>query len=68
MDGEDFRVLKTVKRDVQKERVRDSIAVFNYKNGEVTYIESDPNDTARAPRIVASSIETGTQDLVSGIL
>ena len=67
IDDENFSVLKTVKRDEQTERVRDSIAVFNYKNGEVTYIESDPNDTARAPRIVASSIETGTQDMVTGI-
>ncbi len=47
--------------------MRDSTAVFNYRNREVTYIENDPNDTARAPRIMASSIETGTQDLVSGI-
>ncbi len=67
IDNNNFSVLKTIKRDEQKERVRDSTAVFNYKNREVTYIEGDPNDTARAPRIVASSIETGTQDLVSGI-
>lgn len=67
VDDNNFSVLKTVKRDEQKERVRDSTAVFNYKNREVTYIEGDPNDTARAPRIVASSIESGTQDLVSGI-
>ncbi len=67
VDDKIFSVLKTVKRDEQEERVRDSTAVFNYKNREVTYIESDPNDTARAPRIVASSIETGTQDMVTGI-
>jgi hypothetical protein len=67
VDDDNFSVLKTVKRDEQKERVRDSTAVFNYKNREVTYIENDPNDTARAPRIVASSIESGVQDLVSGI-
>ncbi len=67
VDDENFSVLKTVKRDEQKERVRNSTAVFNYKNREVTYIESDPNDTARAPRIVASSIETGLQDMVTGI-
>lgn len=67
VDDKSFSVLKTVKRDEQKERVRDSTAVFNYRNREVTYIESDPNDAARAPRIVASTIETGTQDLVAGI-
>lgn len=67
VDHKNFSVLKTIKRDEQKERRRDSTAVFNYKNREVTYIESDPNDTARAPRIVASSIEAGTQDMISGI-
>ncbi len=67
VDDKNFSVLKTIKRDEQKERVRNSSAVFNYKNREVTYIESDPNDTARAPRVMASSIEIGTQDLVTGI-
>lgn len=67
VDGQNFSALKTVKRDEQKERVRDSVAVFNYRNREVTYIESDPNDSARPPRIVASTAAGGTQDLVSGI-
>jgi Skp family chaperone for outer membrane proteins len=67
VDDKDFSILKTIKRDEQKERIRNSTAVFNYKNREVTYIESDPNDTARAPRIVASNIEKGVQDMVSGI-
>ncbi len=67
VDDENLSVLKTVKRDEQKERVRDSTAVFNYRNREVTYIESDPNDSARPPRIVASTIAGDTQDLVSGI-
>lgn len=66
-DDKNFSVLKTVKHDEQKERVRDSTAIFNYKDREVTFIENDPNDTARPPRIVASSVETGTQDLITGI-
>lgn len=67
IDSQNLAVLKTVKRDEQKERVRASVAVFNYKNREVTYIESDPNDTARPPRISASAISADTQDLVAGI-
>lgn len=67
VDDENLSVLKTIKRNEQKDRIRDSVAVFNYKTREVIYIESDPNDSARAPRIVASGIETGMQDLVSGI-
>lgn len=67
VDGQNYSILTTVKRDEQKERVRDSTAVFNYKSRQVTYIEADPNDTARPPRIVASVIEPGAQDLISGI-
>lgn len=67
VDAEDFRVLKTVKRDVQKERVRDSEAVFDYRQNRVSYIETDPNDAARPPRRIASEIREKTHDMISGI-
>lgn len=67
VDAEEFRVLKTVKHDVQKDRVRDSEAVFDYRQNRVSYIETDPNDTARPPRRIASEIRETTQDMVSGI-
>ena len=60
-------ILKSVKHDVQNERVRDSEAVFDYRNKQVTYVEIDPKDTMRPPRKVASQIETGTQDFISGL-
>ena len=60
-------ILKSVKHDVQNERVRDSEAVFDYQNKQVTYVEIDPKDTMRPPRKVASQIETGTQDFISGL-
>jgi hypothetical protein len=63
----EFRILKTVKRDVQKERVRESEAIFDYKDKRVTYIETDPKDKMRAPRRIASEITDLTQDMVSGI-
>lgn len=63
----EFRILKTVKRDVQKERVRESEAIFDYKDKRVTYIETDPKDKMRAPRRIASEIPDLTQDMVSGI-
>jgi hypothetical protein len=63
----EFRALKTVKHDVQKERVRDSEALFDYMDKTVTYIEVDPKDPMRAPRKIASGIEDITHDLVSGI-
>ena len=60
-------VLKSVKHDVQNERVRDSEAIFDYEKKQVTYIEIDPIDATRPPRKVASQIETGTQDFITGL-
>jgi hypothetical protein len=67
VDAEKFRVLKTTKRDEQGERVRDSEAFFDYQDRRVTYIETDPNDRMRPPRKIASTIDDGAQDLISGI-
>lgn len=67
IDGKNLQILKTSKRDEQDERVRVSEALFNYKEKKVSYIESDPNNTASPPRIVASSIESKTQDIISAI-
>lgn len=67
VDGEDFRVLKTVKRDEQKKRVRDSEAVFDYQENRVTYVETDPTEPMRPPRRIASEIREKTHDMVSGI-
>lgn len=67
VSSEKLNILKTVKHDVQRERVRDSEAVFDYSSRQVTYIETDPKDTMRPPRKVASQIEPDTQDLVTGL-
>ncbi len=62
-----FRALKTTKLDVQKERVRNSEAVFNYDEDRVTWVETDPKEPMRPPRKIASSIEDQTHDIISGI-
>ena len=67
VDGEKFQILKTVKHDQQDERVRDSQAVFDYRDKKVIYVETDPKDLARPPRKVATPIEEDTQDLITGI-
>lgn len=67
IDAKGLHILKTVKHDVQKERVRDSEALFDYAEKRVTYIETDPNDTSRPPRKIASTIEDSTYDIVSGV-
>lgn len=66
-DGGVSRVEKTKKRDVQKERVRESEALFNYKERRVTYTEVDPKEPMRPPRKIASDITADTHDMVSAI-
>ncbi len=63
----EFRVKKTATHDVQKDRVRDSEAVFDYKNKRVNYVETDPKQPMRPPRKIASEIAPETHDLVSGL-
>jgi Protein of unknown function (DUF3108) len=67
VDNQNFRILKTVKHDVQKERVRDSEAVFDYDSRQVTFVETNPKEPMRAPRKIASEIKGDIYDLVSGI-
>jgi hypothetical protein len=57
----------TKKHDVQKERVRDSEAIFDYGERQVTYTETDPKDPMRPPRRIASEIGPETYDIVSAI-
>jgi hypothetical protein len=67
VDKEKFHVLKTTKLDEQNERVREGEAFFDYQERRVTYVETDPKDRMRPPRRIASAIEEGTLDLLSGI-
>ena len=67
IDSDGFRTVRTVKHDVQKERVRDSEAIFDYGERRVTYVETDPNEPMRPPRRIASKIDEISHDLVSGV-
>lgn len=67
VDNDKFRVLKTVKHDVQGDRVRDSEATFDYRTNRVSYIETDPKDPARRPYQLAGSIPEIAHDVLSGI-
>ncbi len=67
IDPEKFRVVRTVKHDVQKERIRNSEALFDYRERRVTYVETDPNEPMRAPRRIASEIDDVNHDLISGL-
>lgn len=67
IDSESFRAVRTVKHDVQKERVRNSEALFDYGERRVTYVETDPNEPMRPPRRIASKIDDASHDLISGV-
>lgn len=67
IDAQDFFAERTVKVDVQKERVRNSEANFDYLEKRVTYVETDPKEPMRPPRTIASELEGQTHDLISGI-
>ncbi len=67
IDRSDFVAEKTVKVDIQKERVRNSEAVFDYGERRVTYVESDPNSPLNPPRRIASELAGETHDLISAI-
>jgi hypothetical protein len=67
IDSDTFRAMRTVKHDVQKERVRNSEALFDYGDRRVTYVETDPNEPMRPPRRIASEIDNVSHDLLSGV-
>ena len=67
VDSSRLNILKSKHHDEQNERVRDSEAIFDYINNQVTFTETDPKDAARAPRKVASQIELNTQDFITGL-
>lgn len=68
VDADRLNILKSKRHDVQRERIRDSEAVFDYLNKLVTFTETNPNDAMRAPRKVASQIETNnTHDFITGL-
>lgn len=67
VDLNGFRILKTTKHDVQRERVRDSEALFDYGQHRVTFVETDPKDSTRPPRRIASEIGDTMNDMVSAI-
>lgn len=67
IERDGFYAQKTVKLDVQKDRVRNSEALFDYRERRVTYVETDPKEPMRPPRRIASNLESEAHDLVSAI-
>lgn len=67
VERDGFYAQKTVKLDVQKDRVRNSEALFDYSERRVTYVETDPKEPMRPPRRIASDLESEAHDLVSAI-
>jgi hypothetical protein len=64
---EGLKVLRTVKFDQQRERVRESEASFDYEIGRVVYTERNPKDPMKAPRTVASDFNGEVHDMLTSI-
>jgi hypothetical protein len=67
VDANNFRILQTIRRDEQKDRIRDGEARFDYKSRRVVYREVDPNNPLVAPRLISSPLDNATQDLLSAV-
>lgn len=67
VDLPSFKILRTGKHDVQKQRIRDSEAVFDYEQKRVTFVETDPNDANRPPRRIATHIDGHMYDMITAI-
>lgn len=62
-----LKVLRTVKFDQQRDRIRESEAAFDHETGRVVYTERDPKDPLKAPRTVASDFTGQVHDMLTGI-
>jgi hypothetical protein len=67
VDIPSFKILRTGKHDVQKQRIRDSEAIFDYEQKRVTFVETDPNDAMRPPRRIATQIGDQMYDMITAI-
>lgn len=67
IDPVSMGIIKTKKHDVQKDRVRDSVAEFDYPGKTVTFTENDPKEPNRPPRRIASDLPGAMNDIVSAI-
>ncbi|MFL6466415.1 MAG: DUF3108 domain-containing protein [Pyrinomonadaceae bacterium] len=66
-DARELYVYNDSKRDEQKERIRDSVAAFDYGKKMVTWVETDPNEPTKPPRTIASDLDGPTHNIVSAI-
>ncbi|HVF47245.1 MAG TPA: DUF3108 domain-containing protein [Pyrinomonadaceae bacterium] len=67
MDTDRFRILRTTKHDVQKDRVRNSVAEFDYRGRRVTFVETNPKEPMSPPRRIASEIGDQLHDMISAV-
>jgi|SoiMethySBSTD1v2_1073268.scaffolds.fasta_scaffold340077_2 hypothetical protein len=66
-DARDLRSFSTKKHDVQKQKIRDSLATFDYPDRKVTWIETNPAEPLKPPRTIASDLDGRTHDIVSAL-
>jgi len=66
-DARDLRSFSTKKHDVQKQKIRDSLATFDYPDRKVTWTETNPAEPLKPPRTIASDLDGRTHDIVSAL-
>ena len=66
-DFRDLRAFSTKKHDVQKQKVRDSLANFSYADRKVTWVETNPAEPLQPPRTIASDLDGRAYDIVSSL-
>ncbi len=60
-------ILRTTKLDEQGERVRTSEAIFDRVQNKLEWVERDPRDPTRPPRVVNAPLNGAAHDLISVI-
>jgi hypothetical protein len=66
-DARGLHAYSSIKHDVQKTKIRDSVTTFDYDRQMVTWIETNGNEPMQPPRTIASDVQGPTHDIVSAI-
>lgn len=66
-DARGLHAYSSIKHDVQKQRIRDSITAFDYDRKMVTWTETNGNEPMQPARTIASDVSGPTHDILSAV-
>ena len=67
VDSRGLHAYSSIKHDVQKSKIRDSVTTLDYDRRMVTWVETNGNEPTQPPRTIASDVSGPTHDIVSAI-